>query len=211
MTESSDHPTFTVDGRELTIERGRTVIEIARDAGIEIPHYCYHPGLSIAGNCRICMVEVEGWPKPQIACKLSPSPGMVVKTQTPLAVDARKATMEFLLVNHPLDCPICDQAGECHLQDYSYQLGQGESRALVIVPAQVLPGAFLHLRRKSTGGTRRTTHASQVFVLTLSPKGPIFGGLAGANISLETNERAWLGEHCRACAVRQCANTSRVK
>jgi NADH-quinone oxidoreductase subunit G len=122
-------PTFTVDGRELTIQPGRTVIQIAHDAGIEIPHYCYHPALPIAGNCRICMVEVEGWPKPQIACKLAPAPGMVVKTQSELAVDARKATMEFLLVNHPLDCPICDQAGECHLQDYSYQLGRGESRS----------------------------------------------------------------------------------
>jgi NADH-quinone oxidoreductase subunit G len=122
-------PTFTVDGRELEIEPGRTVIQIAADAGIAIPHYCYHPGLTIAGNCRICMVEVEGNPKPQISCKLQPSPGMVVKTQSEFAKSERKGVMEFLLVNHPLDCPICDQAGECILQDYSYQLGQGRSHS----------------------------------------------------------------------------------
>ena len=126
---NGDRPTITIDGQVLEFEPGQTVIQVANAAGIEIPHYCYHPGLSIAGNCRICMVEVEGWPQPQIACKLGPSPGMVVHTQSELATEARRATMEFLLVNHPLDCPICDQAGECHLQDYSYQLGQGQSRS----------------------------------------------------------------------------------
>ena len=131
-------PTITIDGRELAYEPGQTVIQIARDAGIEIPHYCYHPGLSIAGNCRICMVEVEGWGrKPQVSCKLQPSPGMVVHTQSEFAKAARAGTMEMLLVNHPLDCPICDQAGECHLQDYSYQLGAGE--AVSTTPKTKLP------------------------------------------------------------------------
>jgi NADH-quinone oxidoreductase subunit G len=126
---AASEPTVTIDGQVLAYRPGQTVIEVAREAGIEIPHYCYHPGLSIAGNCRICMVEVQGWDRPQISCKLAPSPGMVVETQSALATEARRSTMEFLLVNHPLDCPICDQAGECHLQDYSYELGQGQSRA----------------------------------------------------------------------------------
>ncbi len=116
---------ITIDGQVLDIVPGKTVIQIANDAGIGVQHYCYHPGLSIAGNCRICQVEVEGWDRPQISCKLQPSDGMVVHTQSEFAKDAREGTMEMLLVNHPLDCPICDQAGECHLQDYSYEVGQG--------------------------------------------------------------------------------------
>ncbi len=128
-TQADERPTITIDGQELAYEPGQTVIQVAKAAGIDVPHYCYHPGLSIAGNCRICMVEVEGWPRPQIACKLQPTPGMVVQTESELAKEARRSTMEFLLVNHPLDCPICDQAGECHLQDLSYQLGQGTSRS----------------------------------------------------------------------------------
>jgi len=122
-------PTITIDGRPLEFAPGQTVIQVAHAAGIEVPHYCYHPGLSIAGNCRICMVEVEGWPRPQIACKLAAAEGLRVLTQSDKAQQARAGTMEMLLVNHPLDCPICDQAGECHLQDYSYQLGRGATRS----------------------------------------------------------------------------------
>jgi NADH-quinone oxidoreductase subunit G len=124
---ANEAPTITIDGRAIAIQPGKTVIGLAHEAGIDVPHYCYHPGLSIAGNCRICMVEVQGNPRPQIACKLSPQPGMVVHTQSDLARAARASVMEFLLVNHPLDCPICDQAGECHLQEYSYQFGAGRS------------------------------------------------------------------------------------
>jgi NADH-quinone oxidoreductase subunit G len=96
---------------------------------VEIPHYCWHPGLSIAGNCRICMVEVAGSPKPQVSCKMACTPGLEVKAESELAKQARAGVMEMLLVNHPLDCPICDQAGECHLQEYSFQFGQGAARA----------------------------------------------------------------------------------
>jgi NADH-quinone oxidoreductase subunit G len=122
-------PTFTIDGREFEIEPGKTVIQYAHEDGIEVPHYCYHPGLSIAGNCRICMVEVEGWNKPVVACKQLPSPGMAVRTESEFAKAAQAGTMEMLLVNHPLDCPICDQVGECHLQDYSYEHGAGKAVA----------------------------------------------------------------------------------
>jgi NADH-quinone oxidoreductase subunit G len=124
-------PKITIDGRALEFKPGQTVIQAALDAGIEVPHYCYHPGLSIAGNCRICMVELVGSAKPQISCKLAAADGMEIRTQSKVALDAQAGVMEMLLVNHPLDCPICDQAGECHLQEYSYQFGQGASRSPV--------------------------------------------------------------------------------
>jgi NADH-quinone oxidoreductase subunit G len=107
-----------VDGKEVVTTKGKTVIQAAADAGVTIPYYCYHPKLSIAGNCRMCLVEIERMPKLQIACNTQVAEGMSVLTQSPKVLTARKAVMEFLLVNHPLDCPICDQAGECWLQDY---------------------------------------------------------------------------------------------
>ncbi|MFM8386526.1 MAG: 2Fe-2S iron-sulfur cluster-binding protein [Planctomycetia bacterium] len=118
-----------IDGREVPYTPGQTVIQAAHAAGIDVPHYCYHPGLSIAGNCRICMVEVEGSPKPQVSCKMACADGLKVRTQSELAKAARAGVMEMLLVNHPLDCPICDQAGECHLQEYSFAFGQGATRS----------------------------------------------------------------------------------
>jgi NADH-quinone oxidoreductase subunit G len=124
-------PTITIDGRALPFTPGQTIIQVAQAAGIEIPHYCYHPGLSIAGNCRVCMVEVEKNGKPQIACYVPATDGMVVKTQSEMAQEARSSVMEMLLVNHPLDCPICDQAGECKLQDYSFEHGQATTRSPV--------------------------------------------------------------------------------
>lgn len=111
-------PKFTIDGRELEVEPGRTIIEAASDAGIDIPHYCWHPHLSIAANCRMCLVEVENAPKLLPACEVRVRDGMVVQTSSPKVLEAREAVMEFLLINHPIDCPICDQAGECKLQDY---------------------------------------------------------------------------------------------
>ncbi|HEX7528549.1 MAG TPA: 2Fe-2S iron-sulfur cluster-binding protein, partial [Thermoanaerobaculia bacterium] len=93
------------------------VLEACRAAGVDVPHFCYHPRLSIVGQCRMCMVEVEGVPKIQASCTVPVRDGMVIKASTEKALAARNATMEFLLINHPLDCPICDQAGECKLQD----------------------------------------------------------------------------------------------
>jgi ferredoxin len=109
---------LTIDGKEVATTKGKTVIETAAEIGIDIPHYCYHQKLSIAGNCRMCLVEIEKMPKLQIACNTQAAEGMSVLTQSPKVLAIRKAVMEFLLVNHPLDCPICDQAGECWLQDY---------------------------------------------------------------------------------------------
>jgi NADH-quinone oxidoreductase subunit G len=121
-------PTFTLDGREIEFTNGQTIIQAAKDAGIDIPHFCWHPALSVSGNCRICLVEVEKLPKLVIACSTPAAENMVVHTMSESAVHARNAVMEFLLINHPLDCPICDEAGECKLQDYAYKYSIGESR-----------------------------------------------------------------------------------
>ena len=121
-------PKLTIDGRPITVEPGTKVIEAARRLGIEVPRYCYHPGLSIAGNCRICMVEIEKFPKPVIACNTDCQDGMAVRTDTERAKETRRHILEFLLVNHPLDCPVCDQAGECWLQDYYMRYGLYDAR-----------------------------------------------------------------------------------
>jgi NADH-quinone oxidoreductase subunit G len=119
---------LTIDGKEIEVEPGTNVIEAARRLGIEIPHYCYHPGLSIAGQCRLCMVDIEKAPRPTIACNTQAADGMVVLTQTDRVKELRRSMMEFHLINHPLDCPVCDQAGECWLQIYYMKHGLYEPR-----------------------------------------------------------------------------------
>jgi NADH-quinone oxidoreductase subunit G len=121
-------PNINIDEKAVEFKPGQTIIEAARDHGIEIPHFCWHPKLSVSGNCRICLVEVEKMPKLVIACSTLASEGMVVHTKSEKVIAAQNAVMEFLLINHPLDCPICDEAGECKLQDYAYKYGVGESR-----------------------------------------------------------------------------------
>jgi NADH-quinone oxidoreductase subunit G len=122
-------PKVTIDDRTIEVAAGTNLVDAALVAGVQIPHYCYHPRLSVVGQCRMCMVEVAGMPKLQAACSTPVvKDGMVVSTQSPAATEAQRAIMEFLLVNHPLDCPICDQAGECGLQDYSFKHGQAFSR-----------------------------------------------------------------------------------
>jgi NADH-quinone oxidoreductase subunit G len=120
--------TFTIDGKQLEVPDGWTILQAAQANGIEIPHYCYHDGLEIAGNCRICLVEVEKFPKPAIACNTLVTDGMVVHTDNEKVREWRASVMEYLLINHPLDCPICDQAGECKLQEYSYRHGAPTTR-----------------------------------------------------------------------------------
>lgn len=121
-------PTLTIDGKEITVEKGTTIIQAAEKLGIEIPRYCYHPGLSIAGNCRMCLVEIEKSPKLQISCYTQATDGMVVHTTSEKVKAARRAILEFLLINHPVDCPVCDQAGECWLQIYYMEHGLYNSR-----------------------------------------------------------------------------------
>ncbi|MCX6165637.1 MAG: 2Fe-2S iron-sulfur cluster-binding protein [Ignavibacteriae bacterium] len=119
---------ITIDNKELEFKSGQTILQIAKEAGIKIPHFCWHPGLSISGNCRICLVEIEKFPKLAIACSTQAMEGMIVHTKSEKVVKAQNSVMEFLLINHPLDCPICDEAGECKLQDYAYKYSTGQSR-----------------------------------------------------------------------------------
>lgn len=121
-------PKLVLDGKEIEFTQGQTIIEAAKANGMTIPHFCWHPKLTISGNCRVCLVEVEKMPKLVIACSTLAADGMVVHSASENALAARNAVMEFLLINHPLDCPICDEAGECKLQEYAYSHGVGESR-----------------------------------------------------------------------------------
>ena len=132
-------PLLKIDDKEIQVESGTTILETAIASGIEIPYYCYHPALEVVGSCRMCLVQVEGMPKLQVSCntfvgevhsdrKVNGKYDMVVHTQNELVVKERKNILEFLLLNHPLDCPVCDQAGECYLQDYSFKFGNAHSR-----------------------------------------------------------------------------------
>jgi len=121
-------PKLTINGQEIEVATGLTVLQACEQAGIEIPRFCYHERLSIAGNCRMCLVEMERAPKPVASCAMPVADGMVVHTNTPLVEKARKGVMEFLLINHPLDCPICDQGGECDLQDQAMAYGFDRTR-----------------------------------------------------------------------------------
>ncbi|MGH9761527.1 MAG: 2Fe-2S iron-sulfur cluster-binding protein, partial [Blastocatellia bacterium] len=111
-------PKLTIDGQELEVPPGTNLIQAALKAGIEIPHYCYHEDLPVDGNCRMCLVEVEKMPKLTPACATLASEGMVVHASNERVKEAVRGVLEFLLINHPVDCPVCDQAGECRLQDY---------------------------------------------------------------------------------------------
>jgi ferredoxin len=125
----SPMPTVTINGRSVEVPVGTNVIEAAKKVGVQIPHYCYHPRLSIVGQCRMCLVQVDGQPKLQAGCSMTvQKDGMAVRTDVPEVEEGQRAMMEFLLINHPLDCPICDQAGECGLQDYAFKHGQAFSR-----------------------------------------------------------------------------------
>jgi NADH-quinone oxidoreductase subunit G len=132
-------PQITIDGKLCDYEGKKSILDVALENGIEVPHYCFHPGMSVVASCRICMAEVEApnprndnklemIPKLMPTCQTPAAEGQVVHTKSPKSVANQKSVMEFLLINHPLDCPVCDQAGECYLQDYSYKYGHSESR-----------------------------------------------------------------------------------
>lgn len=124
--------TIFIDDNEVKVPKGMNLIEAAKQVGIDVPHYCYHPNLTIAGNCRMCQVQVEGQPKLTIACNTGAAEGMKVRTHvsSPAVAEAQRATLEFILINHPLDCTVCDQAGHCKLQDYYYDYNSEPSRFL---------------------------------------------------------------------------------
>ena len=120
--------TLTIEGREVQVPAGTSILEAAKVAGVLVPHYCYHPGLPVAGVCRMCLVEVEKAPKLAPACATAVADGQVVHVHSEKSLKARQGVLELLLINHPLDCPICDQAGECELQDYTFREGRAQGR-----------------------------------------------------------------------------------
>src|SRR5262245_59132166 len=126
-------PKCVIDGKEIEVPTGTTVIQAALQMGIDVPHFCWHPDLPVDGNCRMCLVEVEKAPKLQIACNTVVTDGMVVRTSSEKAQSAHRTRLEFLLVNHPIDCPVCDQAGECYLQDQYMEHGLHDGQ---VVPEQ---------------------------------------------------------------------------
>jgi NADH-quinone oxidoreductase subunit G len=144
-------PKLTIDGQEVEVPAGTTILQACEHAGIEVAHFCYHERLAIAGNCRMCLVEVERSPKPIASCAMPATDGMVVLTQSPKAVKARKGVMEFLLINHPLDCPICDQGGECDLQDqamaYGFDRGRFEENKRAVRDKDFGPLVETHMNR----------------------------------------------------------------
>ncbi|MBK8229895.1 MAG: (2Fe-2S)-binding protein [Candidatus Eisenbacteria bacterium] len=144
--------TVTINGREVQVEEGLNLIEAARAHGIEIPHFCYHPGLGVDGNCRMCLIELEGVPKPQIACNTFAKDGLKFCTNSERVKEMQAAVLEFLFLNHPLDCPICDQSGECYLQDFYMSNGQYDSR--LDTPKQ-------HKRKVAPVGPRVTLDAER--------------------------------------------------
>src|ERR1700679_2171131 len=124
----SDMVKLTIDGRAIEAAKGTLLIEAARQSGIEIPAFCYYEGLTLQAACRMCLVEVEKTPKLQVGCTLPVAEGMVVHTESEVVRQARKGTLEFLLTNHPLDCPVCDKGGECELQDMTFRYAADRSR-----------------------------------------------------------------------------------
>ena len=123
---------ITVNGKALSIPAGTLLIDACKNAGIEVPSFCYYPGLSLQGACRMCLVEIEKLPKLQTACTTQVGEGMVVHTESEKVVQARKSMLELLLANHPLDCPVCDAGGECELQDMTFKYGASESKFIDI-------------------------------------------------------------------------------
>jgi NADH-quinone oxidoreductase subunit G len=172
--------TCSIDGIEVSVPKGTSVLEAAKQAGVLVPHYCYHPGLPVAGVCRMCLVEIEGIPKLQIGCATQVADGQAIRVNTSEeAQRARKGVLEFLLINHPLDCPICDQAGECELQNYVFQEGQASTRYSPTYPKRFNPvedfgGDILYVPNRCilcTRCVRFMEHAADETVLNVSERG----------------------------------------
>ncbi len=196
--------TLTIEGRPVTVPDGTSILEAAKLAGILIPHYCYHPGLPVAGLCRMCLVEVEKAPKLAPACATSVMEGNVVHVHSPKALDARKGVLEMLLINHPLDCPICDQAGECELQDYTFQEGRADSRyhePKRFNPVEDFGGDVLYVTNRCILCTRCVRFMEAVAeepVLCVSERGDraVIGKFEGDDLT-----HAWAGNVVDLCPV----------
>ncbi|HEY7896026.1 MAG TPA: molybdopterin-dependent oxidoreductase [Gemmatimonadaceae bacterium] len=182
---------LTIEGRTVSVPAGTSILEAAKVAGVLIPHYCYHPGLPVAGVCRMCLVEVEKAPKLAPACATAAAEGQVVHLYSDPALDARKAVLEFLLLNHPLDCPICDQAGECELQDYVYREGRAQGRSHEpkrFNPAEDFGGDVLYVTNRCILCTRCVRFMQDVAndpVLNVSERGDraVIGKFEGKDLT----------------------------
>ena len=196
--------TLTVEGRTVTVPEGTSILEAAKTVGVLIPHYCYHPGLPVAGVCRMCLVEVEKAPKLAPACATGVADGQVVHVHSEKALEARKGVLEFLLINHPLDCPICDQAGECELQDYTYQEGRSDSRYREpkrFNPVEDFGGDVLYVPNRCilcTRCVRFMDDVAQEPVLNVSERGDraVIGKFEDADLT-----HAWAGNVVELCPV----------
>ena len=206
MAQHTDQVTLTIDGVEVTVPKGTMILEAAKQAGVVIPHYCYHPGLPIAGVCRMCLVHVENTPKLQIACATPVADGMTVSPYHEEATTARKGVLEFLLINHPLDCPICDQAGECELQNYVFAEGQANTRysptyAKRFNPVEDFGGDILYVPNRCilcTRCVRFMDHVADEPILNVSERGD------RAHIGVHPEHRMehqWAGNVVDLCPV----------
>lgn len=195
---------LTIEGRPVTVPEGMSILEAAKTVGVLVPHYCYHPGLVVVGNCRMCQVEVEKAPKLAPACATSVMDGQVVHVHSPKALEARKGVLEFLLINHPLDCPICDKSGECELQDYTFAEGPAQSRLhdpKRFSPAEDFGGDIMYVTNRCILCTRCVRFMSDVAqdpVLNVSERGDraFIGKAEGHDL---TNQ--WAGNVVDLCPV----------
>ena len=196
--------TLTIEGRTVVVPPGTNLIEAAKTAGVLIPHYCYHPSLPVAGVCRMCLVEVEKFPKLTPACATTVGDGQVVHVHSDKARDARKGVLEFLLINHPLDCPICDQAGECELQDYTFAEGRKDSRYMEpkrFNPMEDFGGDVLYVPNRCILCTRCVRFMDVMAkdpVLNVSERGDraYIGKFEGSDLT-----HAWAGNVVDLCPV----------
>ncbi len=196
--------TLTIEGRTATVPEGTSILEAAKTVGVLIPHYCYHPGLPVAGVCRMCLVEVEKSPKLAPACATGVTEGQVVHVHSEPARDARKGVLELLLINHPLDCPICDQSGECELQDYTFQEGRKDSRYAEpkrFNPVEDFGGDVVYVANRCILCTRCVRFMDDVAenpVLNVSERGDraLIGKFEGEDLTHE-----WAGNVIDLCPV----------
>jgi NADH-quinone oxidoreductase subunit G len=201
-------PKLTIDGRSVEVPAGTNLIEAARKAGIDVPYFCYHPYLSIVGQCRICMVEIEGQPRLAIGCATPATDGMVVKSDTSDRVkEAREAVMEFLLANHPLDCPVCDQAGECLLQDHSMSEQGSRFASHMVETRRTFPG----IERRILGphviqNQNRCIHCSRCIRMTeeISGTGQLTYKSRGNHTYIDTFSGQPFDDPFSACATDVC-------
>jgi NADH-quinone oxidoreductase subunit G len=204
MTAPATMVNLTIEGRKLSVPAGTSILEAAKEVGVLIPHYCYHPGLPVAGVCRMCLVEVEKAPKLAPACATAVAEGQVVHVHSAPALKAREGVLEMLLINHPLDCPICDQSGECELQDYTFQEGRADSRYREpkrFNPVEDFGGDVLYVPNRCILCTRCVRFMDDVAedtVLNVSDRGDraFIGKAPGRDLT-----HAWAGNVVDLCPV----------